>query len=275
MKRKLYVCLLTFVLAISLMACGSKEEKSEGPEEIVYVDEGEIEDVFENPGDYIGKYIKVKGKIFNKPEKKGDSYFYQAWHDMENSDLDFVIYSDKKFEGIKTESRVIVDGKITGEFTGENMMGGEIRCPEIEAVNMEKISYVDAMVPTLSEVVPTGAVADQNGVTVQIDKVEYAETETRVYLTIANTTDYQFNPFVYRSKVVQNGQQLELNTDSMTLFYSPELEELPGEMLPQITASGVMVFPVMDPAVPFQLYLEGMSDNWDLQFEPFTIDVTP
>lgn len=59
---------------------------------------------------------------------------------------------------------VSIDGVITGTFEGENIMGGTITCPMIHADTVEKLSYIDAVVPTISEIIPENAVAEQIGV---------------------------------------------------------------------------------------------------------------
>lgn len=269
MKRKIIGLSLVAMLVFSMTACGSGEESEESkePEEIVYVDESEIEDVFASPEEYVGKYIKLIGNVYGGPDKGENGYYYQAWNDVENVDRDFMVQTKEKVEGVEPQGYIQVDGKIVEDFGGEEVIDSLL----IEAVDLQPLTYVDAMVPTLKEIAPQGAAITQNNVTVQVDKVQYAETETRVFVTIANASDATFSPYSSLSKLVVNGQQLEISTDSMTNYYAPELGEVPYEVLPQITASGLLVFPAIDQNTSFQFYMEGMSDNWELEFQPFNI----
>lgn len=274
MKKKLIAILLMAAMVLSLTACGggSGDSKSDSePEKKEYIEKDKISDMFSNPDNYVGKYVKLSGQVFNKPENDGKNIAYQAWYDIENAENDFIFYV-KEDVSFSSEDYVIVDGKITGSFKGENAFGAEIKCPEIEAVNAEKSTYMDAVVPTLSEAAPENAVSEQNGISLKVDKIEFAEKETRVYLTAANGTSDKFGFSVYDIKILQNGQQIAQDTNSMSAYYG-KYPELSYDVLPNVSTSGVLVFPPIDSSAAFQIYAEGYSDNWELDFAPFTIDI--
>lgn len=267
--------LLVVAMALSLTACSgnsdssgnkSKEEKKE------YVDENEISEVFSNPDKYKGKYIKLSGKIFNGPDKEDDYVAYQAWHDITNSNKDFV-FGVEGDDSYVIDDYVMVDGKIAGAFEGENMMGGKVSCPLINAESIEKMSYMEAVVPTINEITPENAVSEQNGITLKVDKIEFAEKETRIYLTETNSSSDKFSFNIYDIKVIQNGQQISQDSSSMSI-YDGNYSELPYDILPNASSSGVLVFPPIDSSASFQVYAEGYSDNWELEFSPFTIDIS-
>lgn len=267
MKQRILGLSLVAMLLFSLAACGSQEEESAEPEEIVYVEAAEIENVLNSPEEYIGKYINIIGNVYSGPQKVDESYYYDAWDTAFGSNYTFSVKTDTQVEGVALDSYIQVDGKISEETGSDDFYNGLI----IEATSIQPMSYVDAVVPTLKEIVPQGTAITQNNVTVQVDKVQFAEAETRVYVTIANASDSTFTPYASLSKVIANGQQLETSMESMTNYYAPELGEIPYEVLPQITVSGVLVFPAIDQNTSFQFYMEGSSDNWDLEFEPYNI----
>ena len=72
--------------------------------------------------------------------------------------------------------------------------------------------------------------------------------------------------------LVQNGQQIE--QEYTNSIYEGDYPELSSDILPNASSSGILVFPAMDSTASFQLYAEGMSDNYDLDFSPFTIDIS-
>ena len=62
---------------------------------------------------------------------------------------------------------------------------------------------------------------------------------------------------------MQNGQQYDT-----TQNYDVDYQELSFSLLPGATSSGVIVFPVISQS-EMQLHIEGASDDWDTEFEPF------
>lgn len=279
MKKKIMAILLVAAMSLSITACGGKADskttdtkQASQEQEKVYIQESEITDLFANPDKYKGKYVKLSGKIFNKPENDGKNIAYQTWHDISGSDKDFIFFLDND-DSLNADDYVMVDGKITGSFTGENAFGTKMACPEIEAVNVEKLSYIDAVVPTIKEITPENALSEQNGISLKVDKVEFAEKETRIYLTETNSSSDKFSFSVYDIKIIQNGQQISQDSSSASM-YNGNYAELPYDILPNSSSSGILVFPAIDSSASFQIYAEGYSDNWELEFAPFTIDIS-
>lgn len=268
MKKKLFAFLGSAVLIAGTMA-GCGEQK---PEEIVYLEESEINDFFDSPTQYKGKYVKLSGQLLTEPDKEGDTIGIQAWHDIEHFDQDFYARTDNA-DGIEKDDYVLVEGKIDGILTGENAFGGEVKCPLIVDAKVTKSTYIEVMEPTIAEISPAAS-QDQNGVIVTVDKVEYAKDETRLYVTIKNTTDYNFLCGTYSAKLIVNGQQLDRDDMNMTLYNSPELTELSHEVMAGTSASGTLVFPAIEQNTPFQFVLpDSHSDNYDLMFTNYMVDV--
>lgn len=277
MKRVLSMLLAVCLCCGLLAGCGGKEkdsggtsEKAEKSDKKEYVSDAEIANVFSDPEKYKGKYIRLSGKVFNGPDKEENYAAYQAWHDITNAQNDFVFGLED--DSFVVDDYVMVDGVITGAFKGENMMGGTISCPMIHADSVEKLSYMEMVVPTIKEIVPENAVSEQNGISIKVDKVEFAEKETRIYVTEANSSADKFSVFTYDMKIIQNGQQIEQDVASAST-YEGNYAQLSSDILPNASSSGILVFPAIDSSAGFQIYAEGFSDNWELEFAPFTIDV--
>lgn len=274
MKRMLSMLLAACLCCGLLAGCGGKEKNSgdtsEKSDKKEYVADNEIANVFSDPEKYEGKYIRLSGKIFNGPDKEENYAAYQAWHDITNSQNDFIFGLED--DSFAVDEYVMVDGVITGTFEGENVMGGTVSCPMIHADSVEKLSYMETVVPTLKEITLENAVSEQNGISIKVDKVEFAEEETRIYVTESNGSADKFNMYIYDIKIVQNGQQIEQNMSSQSI-YEGEYEQLSSDILPNASSSGILVFPAIDSSAGFQIYAEGSSDNWELDFAPFTIDI--
>lgn len=272
MKKKLLVSVLLFAMGASVLSGCGGEEKQEEPEEIVYLEESEINSLFTNPDEYAGKYVKLSGQLLAAPETDGETIALQAWHDIENYAQSFIVYTDAA-DDIENQDYIWVDGKIDGTFSGENAFGGSVECPFIVDATVTKGSYMEMVVPTIAEISPAAS-QDQNGIVVTVDKVEYAENETRVYVTINNGTDYNFSCGTYSAKLLIDGKQIDQNTMSQTLYNSPELSELSYEVMAGTSSSGTLIFPAIEQGVAFQFILpDAYSDNYDLMFTNYTVDV--
>lgn len=274
MKKRIVAIVMICILSAGLWACGGDSGGSESEnDKKEYLSESEIANLFSDPDNYKGKYVKLSGKIFNGPDTADDYVAYQAWHDVQNSTNDFVFGMESPEEDFNVDDYVVVDGRITGTFEGTNAFGTTIECPQIDAISIEKQSYMEAVVPTIKEITPENAVSEQNGISLKVDKIEFAEKETRIYLTETNASSDKFSFSVYDIKITQNGQQISQDVSSMS-SYEGEYPELSYEILPNATSSGVLVFPAIDSSAGFQIYAEGYSDNWELEFSPFTIDIS-
>lgn len=270
MKRKIIGLSLIVMLVLSMTACGSKDKlrEFEDPEDRVYVDESEFDHIFDCPDEYVGKYIKVVGRVADGPERDNNEwYIYQAWHDIENSDRNFAFRTNSTIENLGREGYVQVEGKIVEDFGTAKTFHGVL----IEAVNVTPLDYIEAMAPTLKEIVPQGASTTQNNITVQVDKVQYAETETRVFITMDNASDTTFRPDDTLTKLILNDQELEIAEEEMSNYWGQEYGVVPYELLSHTKEPALIVFPPIDQNTSFQLHMEGSSVDKNVKFEPYDI----
>ncbi|MXP77240.1 hypothetical protein GN277_18210 [Lachnospiraceae bacterium WCA-9-b2] len=275
MKRVLSMLLAACLCCGLLAGCGGnseteeKQKKKEKTKE--YIEESQIAELFTNPDSFKGKYVVLTGQIFVEPEKSEGTTALQAWHDPQNAQNNFIIHYSGS-ESFSTNNYIKVDGRIEGTFEGENMMGGIVTAPLIKADKIEVMSYIEAVTPTIKELTPENAISEQNGISLKVDKIEFAENETRIYMTETNSSVDKFCMSTYSMKIIQNGQQIEQDMASISSFEGA-YAELASDILPNASSSGIIVFPVIDSSASFQIYAEGFSDNWELEFAPFTIDI--
>lgn len=275
-KRTLFwVVLIVIGMFAGCGACmGSSDNGDESiqtdsiEKSIEYVAEDEIENVFSNPSDYYGKYIKLSGEIFSNPELGENEIAFQMFCDVENSeDNAYVVYKSENASKVNNYEYVIVDGEIKGSISGKNMLGGVITALEIEAVSVEESNYIDIVVPTMKELV-IGETIEQFGYSVTLDKIEFAEKETRIYITVSNNGSDKFSVYTWSSKLVQDGKQYE---PEMNFYY--DYEEIQSDLLVGTSSSGVIIYPAIDMDKPLQFYAEGSSNNWDEDIEPYIFEV--
>ena len=276
MKRVLSMLLAACLCCGLLAGCGGdtgSEEKQEKKKEEKkeFIKEGQIAELFTNPDNFKGKYVVLTGKIFVEPEKEDGTTALQVWHDPQNAQYNFIVHYSGS-ESFSTNNYIKVDGRIEGAFKGENMMGGTVTVPLIKSDTIETMSYIEAVTPTIKEIAPENAISEQNGISLKVDKIEFAEKETRIYMTEANSSADKFSMFTYNMKIIQNGQQIEQDVASVSSFEG-DYAQLSSDILPNASSSGILVFPAIDSSASFQIYAEGFSDNYELEFAPFTIDI--
>ena len=162
---------------------------------------------------------------------------------------------------------ITVDGKITGTFTGENYFGGEITALMIEAESLEIGGYDDVYAPAESTK-EVGETKEQHGVSVTLDRIEYAKGEARVYLSVKNDSGYQASIYTYDAKAIQDGKQFE-HEDNYEAGDSSDI----GDVLDGASKEGILRFKGLDPEKPVKIQIGAYSDNFDIEMEDFVFEV--
>lgn len=273
MKKLVFSSML--ILSLGLAACGNDEEKKEvsasnSTEETSKktINDGDIAKLYTSPKNYKGYNYSFVGKVFITPEKDDDGVYLQVFADPQNSEYNtLVAFNDPNFE-VSEGDYIKVDGVVKDEFSGENMMGGSVVAPLINAKSIEVLSYIDAVAPTI-ETLTSGEEIDQHGFVVKLDKIEFAKPHTRLYLTVTNNTQDKISFYSHNVKLVSNGTQLEEETD-----YEANLPSIQSDILPGISTSGIITFPAMDSSITeIQVHAEGYSDNYDIDIKPFVFTI--
>ena len=260
--KHIAIVLAIFAAIFLLAGCRSSE-----PAEKVYLEESEIDAAISDGDAYKGKYVNITGKVFSI-DKDGDTVAMQVWYDAENAEQQFIVYADKETAGsVKEDDYVKVDGKITGTFKGENYFSGEITAMMVEAETLEVGGYDDIYAPAESTK-NIGETKDQHGVSVTLDRIEYAKGEARVYVSVKNDSGATASIYTFNAKAIQDGKQFE-HQDNYEAGYDNDI----GEVLDGASKDGVIRFKGLDPDKGFKLTMEAYSDNWEIELEDFVFEV--
>lgn len=265
--------LLCSVTAVMLAACGSSNEGSTS-EEKVYLEDSQIQQLFTDPEQFKGKYAKLSGVLLANPEADSDgSMALQIFYDTQNYDQNFIVYTDNADASLKSGDYVKVDGKVRGKFTGQNAMGAEISIPAIENAAVTKSTYMDVVAPTTAALEPNVS-AEQHGITASVDKIEYSDLETRVYMTVKNDSSDNVSLDVYGIKLIMDGQQIAQDDNSASSF-NGNYAELNYDIAAGASSSGILVFPAIEQKKDFQVVLSNViSDNYELDFDTYTLNIS-
>lgn len=219
-----------------------------------------------DPDAHKGAQVEIIGKVFMPPDKTDKGAFWQMWANTKDSKYNtLVAYSNPDFT-IKNGDFVRVTGVVRGKHTGENAFGAKVTALIIDA---DSATVMDALA-VASPAKYTASVNQsqkQHDLTVSIEKIEFAEDETRVFLKINNASKNKGSFFSHGTKIQQGKKQF----DSV---YKSDYPQAQSEILPGVETAGVISFPVMAKEQT-KLILEARTDNYYLNFKPYIFDIQP
>ncbi|MDV6377150.1 DUF5067 domain-containing protein [Sporosarcina sp. GW1-11] len=228
----------------------------------------DFDKMYTNPKKYKKYEVTYVGKVLQSPEVDDDGIYLQVYAKPEKYEQNTIVYYPDATFKVSESNYVEIVGIVKDEFVGENMMGAELKMPLIEAKEMKVISYTDAVAPTL-QAIDVQEAKDQHGYQLTLEKVELADSQTRVYFTVTNNSKHKINFYDFNSKLIANGKQLEKEE-----IYESDLKSVQSDILPGASSSGVVIYPALEEGTTkIQVYAEGSSDNYELSIEPFMFDV--
>jgi hypothetical protein len=209
-----------------------------------------------DPDSYKGASVDIVGQVFQPPERDEGVTYIQMYADPKNLEWNTIVtYQDSGLR-LREDDFVHVRGTAAGKVEGENAFGAKLTLPVVTADSIRVVDATAAASPAI-RTLPRRQIV-QAGITITVQKVEFAEDETRVFLAVKNGSSAQFNFYGSSGKTVQGGRQYE------STFSSDDYPELSSEIVPGAFTSGVIVFPKMRPSGGLEVYLEGSSENYDV-----------
>ncbi|MBS4177744.1 DUF4352 domain-containing protein [Bacillus sp. FJAT-49731] len=276
---KKYISFLILISVLVLAACGEtsstdgnkgdKNEpmKKEKAAEAKLLTNEEFEKMFSDPKKYKGSEVDFYAKIFVEPERDSDGTYLQAYANNNDERNIIIMIKDPDID-VAAEDVIHVKGIIKDVFKGENAFGGQITAPAVLADTIEKSDYQTAFSPA-KETIDVNEEQNQHGYKLVVEKVELADQETRVYVKVLNESEDKISFYSFNTKLVANGKQYEEEMN-----YDANYPEVQSEILSGVGTEGIIAFPKLpDDLDTFQLYFEGSSDNYELDFEPFVFDI--
>ena len=274
MKNKFRVGALLIILLVILVGCSTSTpnpvssnnntETTETPAEPL--SDSEVKRMYSNPSDYIGSTVELVGVIFGGVEYDSDGIYFQMWADPENIEYNTVVaYFDPELT-LENEQYVRIRGTIVDVLEGENMMGGQIIAPAVQADTLEVISYKDAVRPTIATAMAINNTIEQYGYSETVQSVELADKETRAYIYVTNKGSSEFSLYGFNMVLIQDGTQYEYTPN-----YMADYPELQSSIRTGITTEGVVVFPAIQQE-PFQIIMEASTYDWSQPLQEYIFD---
>ncbi len=250
-------------------AKADKNESSEQSEKTNFepLSDSEIKMMYSDPDKYKHRMVELSGKVFGNIEYTELGVLFQMFADPVNSELNTLVMCADKDIAFDVGDFVKLKGIVNGVREVENMAGAKLKLPLVQTASAEVISYKDAIAPTIHTFTPENNAQTQLGYTVTVEKVELAETETRVYLKVDNNGSSRFNLYSFNSKLVQNGKQYEEDNN-----FDAGYPKVQTDLVVGVSTEGVICFPPVE-NTDFQLIFEGRSENYEENFEPYVFEV--
>lgn len=212
--------------------------------------------------DKSGEEITLDGRIIQTME---DGYRIDASKSTGESTYDNVLILIDNNE-FGEDDYISVSGTYLGTTTYQSAIGLDITAHVVEAEQVTASSYMEANAPTL-KTVELDDTKTQLGYSVTLQKIEFAENETRVYVRVGNAGSSEFSVYDFNTKVTQGSTQYEVESS-----WEADYPKVQSELLPGNETEGIMTFTKLEES-NLTVLIQGRSDNWEENLEDFTFEV--
>ncbi|MES5396284.1 DUF4352 domain-containing protein [Bacillus amyloliquefaciens] len=259
------------MIVFSLAACGNSETKSSDKSNekttasAKTVKKEDLAKLYTDADKFKNYKVDLYVKVFDVDQDEDGTYL-QGYADPEKSSKNTLIMSSNPNLKIKDDDIIHVVGKVKDKYEGKNALGGTVTAPRIVADKIEKSDYATAFAPA-EKTIKLNKTENHNGYAMTLQKVELAQSQTRIYISIENKSKDQINFYDFNSKITAANKQLEPDSDIEGNY--PKIQ---SEILPGVKTEGVIVFPKLE-GQKANIILEGSSENYDLTIDPFTFEI--
>ncbi len=211
-------------------------------------------EVYTNAKDYKGYHINIKGQVFQVMSDNGNVKGIQIWLDPDTCAQNVMIYYSTDVE-VKQGDYVMCSGYIDSVTEYKNAYDAKLFAPLVISSDLKKSTYMEVVAPTIAKITPENLKQEKYGYSISIEKIEFAEKETRIYTTVTNNGKSLL--YFGDAVIVQEGKQYN-STDN----YDADYEEIPYEVVKGVSCSGIIVFPTIS-TNDFELTIDVHSENDD------------
>lgn len=222
-------------------------------------------EVYTNAKKYKGYYINIKGKVFQVMSDNGNVKGIQIWIDPDTCEQNLMIYYTNNAE-VKQGDYIVCSGYIDSVTEYKNAYGAKLYAPLVISSDLKESTYLEVMAPTIESILPENIKQEKYGYSFSIDKIEFAENETRVIATVANKGKETL--YIGDAVIIQEGKQYNSKSN-----YEANYEELPYELIKDASGSGIIVFPALK-ATSFDFIIDIHSDNSDEKLGELKISIS-
>lgn len=265
--KRIIALLLTLTCLFTLVGCGGSNTKQLTDEEKFQqaekIPENEVANVIMDGEKYKGKRIELIGKVSSFEEKDGETVIQL----FTTGYLPVYVTTKKKVKFKETEN-VFVAGIVKGKKTGKNSFGAELSLLEIEGYEFKTGTELPNF-KAVKEIV-VNKEQKQGGVKITVQKVEIAEKETRVYMSVENNTKETLYFMDTSVKIIQGKKQYDYQYE-----YGNDYPKISSDILKGIKSEGVITFPKIDENSSFKIQLSEKTFITSDDFKDFIFEIKP
>ena len=195
--------------------------------------------------DYKGSEVRISGKVSQITEKSQQTTEFT----IETAPSEFIgnEFMDKTLIGykglidIKEGNWVKIRGTLYDYVTGHNIMGANLYAPAVVAEECTIITRSEAIPAIVS--IENNDTITQHGLIITLEKIEIAESETRVFISARNESDDKAYLSTFGDIVlVQEGYQTHIKP-----WLFAKGSELDSSLIPGTKTEGIILFDPIDP----------------------------
>lgn len=186
-----------------------------------------------------GRYVDLRARVYLGPEEHPSGDLFLAWVDFDNDQLSIAFVVPAAPVELAPDAFVQAFGVIDGVFTRRDSSGDEIVHP---LVRVQRVLVTDRVgIRPTRTLLRVGQTLEQRGVRVTLDRIEFADEETRLFVTVENQRQEIVSAFPTGLSV----EQRELDHPAI-ISVGPGVKPPRGRVEPGTTEHGAFQFPPFD-----------------------------
>ncbi len=229
-------------LAIAFAACGEPAESGLPGASVLGLEPLTNADwlsVHSDPELIQGRRVDLRARVYVGPEEHPAGDLFLAWVDFDNDQLSIAFVVPAAPAELAPGAFVEAFGVVDGVLTRRDSSGDEIVHP---LVQVQRVLVTDRVgIRPTRTLVRVGQTLEQRGVRVTLDRLEFADEETRLFVTVENQREEIVSAFPTGLSV----EQRELDYPAI-ISVGPGVEPPRGRVEPGTTEHGAFRFPPFD-----------------------------
>lgn len=191
-----------------------------------------------DPAAAVRRQVVLRARVYSVGQV-GDDLVLCGWVDFDNDQLSTVFRIPGAMEGVERDAFVWVEGTVMGRAEPGGACGDAVH-PEIKVTHLTVTDRVGVR-PAL-RVVQVGQALEWRGVRAVLERVEFAEEETRIYFTLENRGDETLMAFATGLGIEVDGTEIPALIPIGGGIRAPR-----GQVAPGAIEHGGFQFPALDP----------------------------
>lgn len=197
--------------------------------------------VHADPSPAVGRRVVLRARVYSAANV-GSDLLLCAWVDFDNDQLSTVFRIPDTVGGVERDNFVWVEGEVSRVADPETGCADTLQ-PEIE---VSGLTVTDRLgVRPAVRVVQVGQALERRGVRVVLERVEFADEETRMYFTLDNRRDETLLAFATGLVIEVDGTEIPAIIPIGEGIPAPR-----GRVAPGTAEHGGFQFPSLNPGDP-------------------------